>query len=143
MSDNLLMVVKLNTPVAVAVVFMVFPAVEDFLFYRYQQALPSARDDAAIKVPVHEAVSSPEEEGVRVLVSAVDAVEDLSVSEDGRLVYDQVDASGSEEFEAEEQITITAEDGGAVQVGVGGKEQEPLGVSGKPTTRTFTPESES
>jgi hypothetical protein len=80
---------------------------------------------------------------VRVLVSAVDGDEDLSVSEDGRLVYDQVNASGSEEFEAEEEIPITAQDGGAVQVGIGGEEQEPLGVSGEPTTRTFTPESES
>ena len=132
------MAAKLNTPIAVAVVFVVFLAVDGFLFYRYQQALHSAGDTAANNAPLEETASSPEEEGVRVFVSAVDGVEGLSVSEDGRLVYDKVSASGSEQFEAEEAIVITAGDGGAVQVGVGGESLEPLGASGEPTTRTFT-----
>jgi hypothetical protein len=134
----------LNSPKAVAVAFVVVLAVNGFLFYRQQQALNSAGDAAANNAPVEERASSPEEEeGVRVFVSAPDGVEGFSVSEDGRLVYDQDSVSGSEEFEAEEAITVTAGDGGAVQVGVDGGNLEPLGVSGEPTTRTFTAESES
>jgi hypothetical protein len=133
----------LNSPKVVAVVFVVVLAVDGFLFYRQQQALNSAGDAAANNAPVEERASSPEEEGVRVFVSAPDGVEGFSVSEDGRLVYDQVSASGTEEFEAEEAINITADDGGAVQVGVDGGNLEPLGASGEPTTRTFTAESES
>jgi Flp pilus assembly protein TadG len=133
----------LNSPKVVAVVFVVVLAVDGFLFYRQQQALNSAGDAAATTAPVEERASSPEEEGVRVFVSAPDGVEGFSVSEDGRLVYDQVSASGTEEFEAEEAIIITADDGGAVQVGVDGENLEPLGASGEPTTRTFTAESES
>jgi hypothetical protein len=49
----------------------------------------------------------------------------------------------SEEFEAEEAVIVRATDGGAVQVGVDGENPEPLGLSGEPATRTFTPESES
>ncbi len=133
----------LNSPKVIAVVFVVVLAVVGFLFYRQQQALNSAGDAAANNAPVEERASSPEEEGVRVFVSAADGVEGFSVSEDGRLVYDQDSVSGSEEFEAEEAITVTAGDGGAVQVGVDGGNLEPLGVSGEPTTRTFTAESES
>ena len=133
----------LNSPKVVAVVFVVVLAVDGFLFYRQQQALNSAGDAAANNAPVEERASSPEEEGVRVFVSAPDGVEGFSVSEDGRLVYDQVSASGTEEFEAEEAIIITADDGGAAQVGVGGENLEPLGASGEPTTRTFTADSES
>ncbi len=135
---------KLNSPRAVAVVLVVVLAVDGFLFYRYQQALNSAGDAVANNAPVEERASSPEqEEGVRVFVSAADGVDGFSVSEDGRLVYDQERVSGSEEFEAEEAITVTAGDGRAVQVGVDGGNLEPLGVSGEPTTRTFTAESES
>jgi hypothetical protein len=49
----------------------------------------------------------------------------------------------SEEFEAEEAVTVGAADGGAVQVGIDGENSEPLGPSGEPATRTFTPEPES
>jgi hypothetical protein len=87
---------------------------------------------------------SPEEEnGVRVVVSVVSAGGvGLSILEDGQLVYDQVASPDFfEEFQAEEAVTITAADGGAVQVGVGGENPEPLGASGEWTTRTFTAES--
>jgi hypothetical protein len=89
---------------------------------------------------------SPEEEnGVRVLVSVVSAEGvGLSVLEDGQLVYDQVASPGFlEEFQGEEAVTVTAAEGGAVQVGVGGEDPEPLGASGEWTTRTFTAESQS
>ena len=143
LSDNSLMAAKLNSPIVVAVVFVFFLAVDGFLFYRYQQSLHSAGDAAANNAPIEETASSPEVEGVRVFVSAVDGVEGFSVLEDERLVYDRVNGSGSEQFEAEEAIIITAGDGGAVQVGVDGENLEPLGASGEPTTRTFTAESES
>jgi cytoskeleton protein RodZ len=79
--------------------------------------------------------------GVQVLVSVVNEPIGLSVMEDGQVVHDQVTNPGfSEEFEAEEAITVGAADGGAVQVGVNGENSEPLGPSGEPTGRTFTPE---
>jgi hypothetical protein len=93
-----------------------------------------------------ETTSPPEEEnGVRVVVSVVGiGGVGLSILEDGQLVYDQVASPGfSEEFEAEEAITVTAAEGDAVQVGVGEENPEPLGASGEWTTRTFTAESQS
>ena len=89
--------------------------------------------------------SSEEENGVRVVVGVVGAGGvGLSILEDGQLVYDQVTSPGfSEEFRAEEAITVTAAEGDAVQVGVGGENPEPLGASGEWTTRTFAAESQS
>jgi len=91
--------------------------------------------------------TSPEEEeeregGVRVVVevSGVGGV-GLTVLEDGRLAYDQVAGSGfSEEYQAEETVTVTTADAGAVQVGVNGEDLEPLGPPGQQATRTFTAE---
>jgi hypothetical protein len=93
-----------------------------------------------------ETTGTPEEENrVRVVVSVVGVGGvGLSILEDGQLVYDQVASPGfSEEFEAEEAITVTAAEGNAVQVEVGGENPEPLGASGEWTTRTFTAESQS
>ena len=89
--------------------------------------------------------SSEEENGVLVVVSLVGARPvGLSILEDGRLVYDRVTSPGfSEEFGAEEAITVTAAEGDAVQVAVGGENPEALGASGEWTTRTFTAESQS
>jgi uncharacterized protein YpmB len=92
-----------------------------------------------------ETTGAPEEEdGVRVVVSVVGVGGvGLSILEDGQLVYDQVTSPGfSEEFQAEEAITVTAAEGDAVQVGIGGENPEPLGASGEWTTRTFTAESQ-
>ena len=64
-------------------------------------------------------------------------------SHDGQLVYDQVAGPGfSEEFEAEQIVTVTAADAGAVQVEVNGDDLGPLGPSGEAATRTFTAEAE-
>lgn len=86
-----------------------------------------------------------EENGVRVVVRVVGArAVGLTILEDGQLVYDQVTTPGfSEEFQAEEAITVNAAEGDAVQVGVDGENPEPLGTSGEWTTRTFTAESQS
>jgi cytoskeletal protein RodZ len=86
--------------------------------------------------------SSEEEVGVRVLVEvAGSSGVGLTILEDGLLVYDQVTSSGfSEEFEAEEAITVTAADAGSVRVGVDGDDPEVLGASGEQVTRTFTAE---
>jgi hypothetical protein len=63
----------------------------------------------------------------------------LTILEHGQLAHDQVAGSGfSEEFEAEEAITITAADAGAVQVEVNGDAPETLCASGEQVTRTFT-----
>ncbi len=86
--------------------------------------------------------SKEEEVGVRVIVEvAGSSGVGLSILEDGLLVYDQVTSSGfSEEFEAEEAITVTAADAGSVRVGVDGDDPEVLGASGEQATRTFTAE---
>ena len=86
--------------------------------------------------------SSEEEVGARVLVEvAGSSGVGLTILEDGLLVYDQVTSSGfSEEFEAEEAVTVTAADAGPVRVGVDGDDPEVLGASGEQVTRTFTAE---
>ena len=85
--------------------------------------------------------SSEEEVGVRVLVEvAGSSGVGLTILEDGLPAYDQVASSGfSEEFEAEEAVTVTAADAGSVRVGVDGDDSEVLGASGEQVTRTFTP----
>ncbi len=85
--------------------------------------------------------SSEEDVGVRVIVEvAGSSGVGLTILEDGLLVYDQVTSSGfSEEFEAEEAVTVTAADAGSVRVGVDGDDSEVLGASGEQVTRTFTP----
>ncbi len=85
--------------------------------------------------------SSEEDVGVRVIVEvAGSSGVGLTILEDGLLVYDQVTSSGfSEEFEAEEAVTVTAADAGSVRVGVDGDDPEVLGASGEQVTRTFTP----
>ena len=165
---------RLNSPIAFAVVLMVFLVLDGFLFYRYQQVLQSTGDETA-NAPFEEASLSLEEEpteteetsssieeeptaaeettsspmkeqggGAQVLVSVVNVPIGLRVLEDGQVVHDQVTNPGfSEEFEAEEAVTVEAADGGLVQVGIDGDSLEPLGLSGEPATRTFTPESES
>ncbi len=137
--------------VPVAILFLL--AVAGFLLYRNQSkdlpatvAAPGPSESAQEgSTPAEETAGSPEEEsGVRVGVSVVGATPvGLSILEDGRLVYDQVTSPGfSEEFRAEEAITVRAAEGDAVQVGVGDENPEPLGPSGEWTTRTFTAESQ-
>ena len=86
--------------------------------------------------------SSEEDVGVRVIVEvAGSSGVGLTILEDGLPAYDQVASSGfSEEFEAEEAITVTAADAGPVRVGVDGEDPEVLGASGEQVTRTFTAE---
>jgi hypothetical protein len=68
----------------------------------------------------------------------------VAVLEDEQVVYDQLTNPGfSEEFEAEEAVTVMAADGGAVQVGVDGENPEPLGPAGELANRILTAESES
>ena len=87
---------------------------------------------------------SPEEQnGIQVEVGVVNTPVGLSIWEDWLIVHEQVTNPGFyEEFEAEEDITIMAADGGAVLVGVNGENAEALGESGVGVTRTFTNESE-
>jgi cytoskeletal protein RodZ len=160
---------RLNSPVVLVVAVAVFLVLDGFLLYRYQQSLQSPEESAS-DAPVEEASftqakettsssssraeeptaaeettspsSSEEEVGVRVLVEvAGSSGVGLTILEDGLLVYDQVTSSGfSEEFEAEEAITVTAADAGSVRVGVDGDDPEVLGASGEQVTRTFTAE---
>jgi hypothetical protein len=136
---------RLNSPIALVVAVTVFLVLDGLLLYRYQQSLRSAEESAS-DAPVEETTlslgaepttakettsslevepttaketpSSPKEgDGVRVVVEVVSVAVGLSILEDGQLVYDEVASPGfSEEFEAEEIVTVTAADAGAVQV---------------------------
>jgi Ethanolamine utilization protein EutJ (predicted chaperonin) len=77
---------------------------------------------------------------VRAAVSVTAGTTGLSIFEDGQLAFDQavVEPGFSREFEAEEEITISAFDAGAVQIVVNGRDLGPLGESGEGVTRTFT-----
>ena len=133
---------------------MLFLVVAGFLFYWDQikgltttGTAPAPTEVVPEEPTTAEETTGPpqEENGVRVVVSVVGArAVGLTILEDGQLVYDQVTSPGfSEEFQAEEAITVNAAEGDAVQVGVGGENPEPLGTSGEWTTRTFTAESQS
>jgi hypothetical protein len=148
---------RLNSPIALVVAVTVFLVLDGLLLYRYQQSLRSTEDSAS-NTPLEEttsplavesatakeATSSPNEgDGVRVVVEVGSVAVGLSILEDGQLVYDEVAGPGfSEEFEAEEIVTVTAADAGAVQVEVNGDDLGPLGASGEAATRTFTAEAE-
>ncbi len=148
-----------------------FLILDGLLFYRYQQSLRSAQNDAAVNAPTGEVAEqttttasiaeestttsspppeeqTPEEQNnnevvLQVVVVVVNTPVGLSIQADGQLVHEQVNNPGfSEEFEAEEAIDITAADGGAVLVGVDGEDLEPLGESGEGVRRTFTKDSE-
>jgi cytoskeleton protein RodZ len=103
---------------------------------------PKARSTKARSTLPEETTSSPKEAGgVRVSVKVAGIGVGLSILEDGQLVYDQVaDPGFSEEFDAEQNLTVTAADAGLVQVGVNDGNPRPLGTSGEQVTRTFTPE---
>ena len=152
-----------------AVAVAVFLILDGLLLYRYQQSLRSTATDS-FNAPVEEAsappkvttmpaeettssrkaratrgeeTTSPSEEAgrVRVAVGVADVGVGLTILEDGGVVYDQVANPGfSDEFEAENNVTITAADAGPVRVGVNGGAQRPLGANGEQVTRTFTPE---
>ena len=83
-----------------------------------------------------------EEDDARVVVGVASLSSvGLTILEHGQLAHDQVAGSGfSEEFEAEEAVTVTAADAGPVRVGVDGDDPEVLGASGEQVTRTFTAE---
>lgn len=80
---------------------------------------------------------------MQVVIGVVNTPVGLSLQKDGKLVHDQVSNPGFyNTFDAEESITMTAANGGAVQVGVDSENLEPLGESGEGVARTFTTESE-
>ena len=147
---------RLNSPVALVAALIVFLVLDGLLLYRYQQSLRSTEGSAS-NAPVEEEASSSlgvepttveetssslkEGDGVRVVVEVGSEAVGLSILEDGRLVYDDVASPGfSEEFQAEETVTVTAADAGAVQVEVNGADLGPLGAGGEQATRTFTAE---
>jgi cytoskeletal protein RodZ len=160
---------RLNSPIVLVVAVTVFLVLDGLLLYRYQQSLRSTEESAS-NAPLEETTSplavesttvkettsslavepttakettsSPKEgDGVRVVVEVGSEAVGLSILEDGQLVYDEVASPGfSEEFQAEEIVTVTAADAGAVQVEVNGEDLGPLGAGGEQATRVFTAE---
>jgi cytoskeleton protein RodZ len=159
---------RLNSPIALAVALTVFLVLDGLLLYRYQQSLRSTEESAS-NAPAEEGTSSletepttvrettlppgvgsttpeetsseEEEDGVRVVVEVGSVGVGLSILEDGQLAYDQVAGPGfSEEFQAQETVTVSAADAGAVRVEANGEDLGPLGAAGEQATRTFTAE---
>jgi hypothetical protein len=153
---------RLNTPIAVAIVLVLFLVVDGLLLYRHQiklgeplatNAPPAATESEATEAPssvssttrgpttTEQATTSSAEEGgvLRVGVSVVDVPSWLEVQVDGQTALAQVSEPGfSQEFEADREVSIEAGHAGAVQVEVDGRDQGRLGTGDEPTTRTFT-----
>ena len=162
---------RLNSPIALVVAVTVFLVLDGLLLYRYQQSLRST-EESAPNAPLEETTSSlgaepttakestsplgmesttagktsssPEEEkAVRVAIEVGSAAVGLSIREDGKSVYNQVASPGfSTAYHGEKSVTVSAADGGGVQVERNDDGFEPLGPSGKATTRTFTADDE-
>ena len=153
---------RLNTPIAVALVLVLFLVVDGFLLYRHQLKLgeppaanapPAATEPQDTEAPSSAslrkpgttttekaATSSAEEASVlRVGVSVVDVPSWLQVQVDGQTALAQNSEPGfSREFEADREVSIEAGHAGAVRVEVDGREVGSLGTGDEPTTRTFT-----
>ena len=139
---------KLNSPKVVTVVLVIL-ALIGFLLYRYPQLLQNnliGEDSSVVEgepIIAEEPYASPEEgSGVRVAVRVINRSVRLRIMEDGQTVYDQVTKPQTfpKEFEAEKSITVTAEIGGNVHVGVNGGAWQSVGGWGE-ETRTFTAQS--
>ena len=109
---------KLNTPMAVLVVLVFFLLLDGFLFYSHQQEAPQSLNDAPASAEETSASPTSEEtHRLRVGVRVLDAPARLSIKEDGSLVLNQKSVPGfSQEFEAEEVITISTDNAGAIRV---------------------------
>jgi hypothetical protein len=126
---------KLNTLIAVLVALVFFLVLDGFLFYSHQQALSSVNDASAEAIAASPTLE--ETHRARVGVKVVDAPAQLSVKEDGTLVLNQKSAPGfSQEFEADEVITISTDNAGAIRVEDkdSGQDLGSLGKSGQAGT---------
>ncbi len=156
---------RLNTPVAVATVLVVFLVINGFLLYRYQRQLtepptfnapwttstsektqaastPMTTQGTTTTTAVEKTTASSAEktqELLRVGVSVVDQLTWLEIQVDGQTVYAQDSVPGfSEDFEAEREITVIVGHASSVEVAVDGQSIGYLGTFDAPTTRTFT-----
>ena len=76
---------------------------------------------------------------MRVVVRVVDAPSRVQVQADGQTVLHQVIQPGFyREFQADRELSIRAEDAGAVQTESGGRDDGPLGARGENVIRTYT-----
>ena len=115
---------KLNSPIAVVVVVVLFLAVDGFLLYRYP---PTSSPEA-----------TEEANGVRVDVRVIEAPTWLRVQEDGQTVLAQETSVGfSRRFEADREVSIRTEDAGATWVEANGPDAGTLGDDGEVGTWTF------
>ena len=77
-----------------------------------------------------------------VTVSVLDSPAGLTISADGAVVADLQALPGySQTFEAQEVVTVSTANGGAVEVEVDGQNLGRLGYFGQPVTREYTPTS--
>jgi cytoskeleton protein RodZ len=78
-------------------------------------------------------------EPVPTVVTAVESGADVEVRDgDGKLVHDGELALGEvKRVRVVPPVTVTSDDGGAVEVRVAGRDEGPLGEPGSPATRTF------
>jgi hypothetical protein len=126
---------RLNTPIAVVIVLVLFLVVDGLLFYGYPQSrLDTA--EAAIAYPDEEqaVTNTPLQAVVRVVGSPAQ----LSIQKDGRTVLEQVGEPGSSwRVEADRELVVRTGNGGAVRVEANGRDFGPLGASGESVAARF------
>lgn len=88
------------------------------------------------------AATAPAPEGVQVDVSVEGSPSWISIASDGTVVFEQVAAPGFQEtFEAEEMVSISTGNAGAVSLTVNGEDVGTMGDAGAVVSREFTRES--
>lgn len=101
--------------------------------------------EKAASPKVEKAAAAPAaSESVEVAVSVEGAPAWIRVLSDGTVVYEQIAEPGfTETFEADEKVSISTGNAGAVSLTVNGRDAGTMGAAGAVVSREFTPESTS
>lgn len=108
-------------------------------------AAASSEEEKAASPEVEKAGAAPAaSESVEVAVAVKGAPAWISVLSDGTVVYEQVAQPGfMETFEADEKVSISTGNAGAVSLTVNGRDAGTMGSAGEVVSREFTPEATS
>lgn len=111
----------------------------------FSEGSPEASKDPRVKAAGPEAekaaAAPPAQESVEVAVSVEGSPSWISITSDGTVVYQQVAEPGfTEIFEAENNLSISTGNAGAVSLQVNGEDVGTMGEAGAIVDREFTPE---
>lgn len=109
------------------------------------EGAPNASKENAAGPEAEKAAATPADpESVQVAVSVEGTPAWISVLSDGTVVYEQVAEPGFKEtFEADENVSISTGNAGAVSLTVNGKDAGTMGETGAVVSREFIPEATS